>query len=145
MDDLLSLEQIYNYDEFTNQDALEFGLCAIQIIKQEHLKNIRIRVKHHNDIVFQFLMNGKAGEMWLDRKENTVLKSGHSSLYVFQHQDIYQDMIDNDEYAICGGGFPLIENNQVTGVFCISGLSHEEDHDLIIRSLIMMKEKGEKL
>ncbi|MEG0593334.1 MAG: hypothetical protein RR512_08455, partial [Coprobacillus sp.] len=68
MDDLLSLEDIYSFDNFTNEDALEFGLNAIKIITQEKLKNIRIRVVHHNDIVFQYLMDGKAGQMWLDRK-----------------------------------------------------------------------------
>ncbi|MEG0367659.1 MAG: heme-binding protein, partial [Coprobacillus sp.] len=116
----------------------------IKIIKQEKLKNIRIRVVHHNDIVFQYLMDGKAGQMWLDRKENVVLEAKHSSLYVFHHQDRYQHMIDNDKYAVCGGGFPLIENNQVTGAFCISGLAHEEDHDLIIKALKLLKEEAYK-
>lgn len=145
MDDLLHLEKIYNFKEFTNLDALRFGMYAVQIVQQEKLKNIRIRVKFYNDIVFQYLMDGKAGVVWLDRKENTVLESKHSSLYVYNHQAVYQYMLDNDEYAVCGGGFPLIVNGKITGAFCISGLRHQEDHNLIIRVLQKMKESGENI
>jgi uncharacterized protein (UPF0303 family) len=49
-------------------------------------------------------------------------------------------MIDNDEYAVCGGGYPLIVNDELKGVFIISGLRHDEDHALIIKAL---KEMGE--
>ena len=84
-------------------------------------------------------MNGKTSETWLNRKEKTVLESKHSSLYVFYNQDNYSHMLNNDNYAVCGGGFPLIVNNEVKGTFIISGLSHEEDHQLIIDALRKIK------
>lgn len=141
---LLELEQKYNFNDFSNEDALLFGVCVIEIIKEEKLKNIRIRVRRQGDIVFQYLMDDKIGEQWLNRKERTVLEANHSSLYVYHHQDKYPHMIDNDAYAICGGGFPLIENKKVTGVFCVSGLDHQEDHDVIIKGLDRMLERRKK-
>lgn len=123
------------FKEFTNKDALKFGLKVLEIVKKENLKNVRIRVKYNNDVVFQYLMDGKVGETWLNRKENTVMTSKHSSLYVFEHIEDYGYMKDNDDYAVCGGGYPLIVNDELKGCFCVSGLAHDEDHDLIVRVL----------
>lgn len=123
------------FKEFTNKDALKFGLKVLEIVEKENLKNVRIRVKYNNDVVFQYLMDGKVGETWLNRKENTVMTSKHSSLYVFEHIEDYGYMKDNDDYAVCGGGYPLIVNDELKGCFCVSGLAHDEDHDLIVRAL----------
>ena len=112
---------------------------SLEIIKEEGLKPVRIRVKKDDDIVFQYFMDTKVGDSWVVRKEVTVLESNHSSLYVYEHSDDYSYMINNDDYAVCGGGFPLIINNEVRGVFVISGLEHTEDHDLIIRALDKLK------
>jgi uncharacterized protein (UPF0303 family) len=130
----------YKFEEFKNEDALKFGLTVLEIIKRESIKNVRIRVKYNGDIVFQYIMDGKNGEDWLNRKEKTVMETGHSTMYVFEHQEDYPHMIDNDEYAVCGGGYPLIVNDELKGVFIISGLRHDEDHALIIKAL---KEMGE--
>ena len=66
-------------------------------------------------------MDGKKEDVWLKRKVRTVLESGHSSYYTFLHQDQYTDWIDNDCYAVGGGGFPIIENNKVVGVITKNG------------------------
>lgn len=126
---------VITFKQFTNKNALDFGLNVLDIVEKENLKNVRIRVKYNGDIVFQYLMDGKKGEEWLNRKENTVMKSGHSSLYVFEHSDDYSYMLDNDDYAVCGGGYPLIVNNELKGCFCVSGLDHLDDHNLIVRAL----------
>lgn len=135
MDNTLLQEQELVFETFTNKDALKFGLKVLEIVEREQLKNVRIRVKYDDDIVFQHIMDGKKGDMWLNRKENTVMDSKHSSLYVFEHELEYEYMIDNDRYAVCGGGFPLIVNNELRGCFIVSGLAHDEDHDLIIKAL----------
>ncbi|WP_304528253.1 hypothetical protein [Romboutsia ilealis] len=44
-------------------------MAVLDIVKKENLKNVRIRVTYNNDIIFQYLMNGKTSETWLDRKE----------------------------------------------------------------------------
>lgn len=138
---LLESEKSLVFKKFSHTDALNFGLKAIEMIEKLNQKPIRIRVKYNNDIVFQYLMDGKVGETWLDRKEKTVLEAKHSSLYVYYHPELYPQMQENDAYALCGGGFPLIENDEIKGVFCISGLKHYEDHDLIISVLKTMLNK----
>ena len=138
MIDVVSQEKRFVFTKFTHEDAFQFGLKVLEVVKEEGLKNVRIRVTCDNDIVFQYLMNDKNGEMWLNRKEKTVMESGHASLYVFQNQNQYKHMLDNDEYAVCGGGFPLIINGEVRGTLITSGLDHEDDHMLIIKALEKM-------
>ena len=139
MDPRIKEEELYRFDTFTHKDAFTFGMNVLEIVKVEKLKNVRIRVTYENDIVFQYLMDGKIGETWLDRKERTVKESKHSSLYVFDHPEKFDYMKDNDDYAICGGGFPLIVNDEIKGAFMVSGLDHMEDHNLILKALKIMK------
>lgn len=136
--DRLEEERVLRFSTFTNEDAFEFGIHVVNMVKEENLKNVRIRVTYEDDIIFQYLMNDKYGKMWLDRKEKTVMESKHSSLYVYENQDQFKHMLDNDEYAVCGGGFPLIVNDEIKGVFIVSGLSHQDDHRLIIQALQKM-------
>lgn len=139
MRDIINQEKMFVFDEFKNEDAFLFGMKVLDIIKKENLKNVRIRVMLDNDIIFQYIMDGKKGEEWLNRKEKTVMSSHHSSLYVYENKGDYHYMQDNNEYAVCGGGFPLVIKGELRGCFIISGLAHEEDHDLIIKALEEMK------
>lgn len=134
-------EELIAFSSFNHSDALNFGLRVIEIAKKEKLKPLRIRVTIDADIVFQYLMDGKTNDLWLNRKENTVLKTRQSSMYVFNNPDLYKNIVDDVNYAICGGGYPLIVADEFKGVFCISGLQHYEDHALIVRVLNEMKDK----
>ena len=93
----------------------------------------------HNDLlILHYLMDGRKESPWLNRKEKTVLDSGHSSLYICLSSDEvpeYKEWESDEAYAICGGGFPIIENGQVTGAICVSGLEHLDDHGLIVESI----------
>lgn len=141
MDEILQQEHDFQFQNFQHEDAFRFGMKVLEIVKREQLKNVRIRVTYQGNIVFQYLMNGKSKETWLDRKEKTVLESGHASLYVVYHQEDYEYMKDDPRYALYGGGFPLIENGEIKGVFCVSGLAHEDDHRLIIQALQEIQNK----
>ena len=132
-------EKLITFSKFNNEDALTFGLKVIEIAKQENLKPLRIRVIKDDDIIFQYLMSGKTGVLWLDRKANTVIKTKHSSLFVFNHQEKFKEILNDENYAVCGGGYPLIIDDQFRGVFCISGLEHDQDHNLIVKVLKEMQ------
>ncbi|MGB9343207.1 heme-binding protein, partial [Trichococcus sp.] len=86
---------------------------------------------------FYYSMDGREENTWLDRKEKTVLDSGHSSLYTYLFADDvpYKQWASDEAYAIYGGGFPIIEKEEVTGVISVSGLSHREDHRLLAESM----------
>lgn len=47
----------------------------------------------------------------------------------------YKEWESSELYAICGGGFPIIKQNEVKGAICVSGLDHLDDHEVIIESL----------
>lgn len=127
-----------DFKTFTNTDAYRFGLTVVSIIEKEKLKPVRIRVVKDGDIVFQYMMEGKKGDLWLNKKQRTVEKTHQSSLYVFDHQDDYKEL-DEETYAICGGGYPLFINGEYHGVLIVSGLRHDEDHALILRALKEME------
>lgn len=58
-------------------------------------------------------------------------------MYVFlnKEDEQYTSWHENDNYVICGGGFPIMEDGICRGAICISGLKHEEDHELIVEIL----------
>ena len=127
------------FNEFNNKMAYEFAYHVLDIISEEQLNPVRIRVVFDNDIVYQYMMDGKKGDLWLNRKQKTVEETHESSLHVWLHQDKYPHMIDNESYAVCGGGYPLIINNEFRGTFIVSGLAHQEDHQLILDAIERMK------
>lgn len=124
---------------FSHELALQFGFKVQQHIKQNQLKAVGIRIHYKGLLVFQYVMDGKKEDNWLKRKERTVLESGKSSYEVFLNQNHYSTWINDDKYAICGGGYPIIENGECVGAICVSGLKHDEDHQLIVDVLKEME------
>ena len=109
------------------------------------MKNVRIRIFLDGDIVFQYLMDGKKGVVWLDRKQKTVEKYGHSSYYIYlenEENGTYQADEKDESLIICGGGFPLIIQNELRGSILVSGLAHDEDHQVIVDCLRKIKDEG---
>jgi len=127
------------FKEFHNTDALAFGLKVLEIVHRKQLKPVRIRVFYDGDVVFQYLMDDKKGEEWLIRKQNTVFKTGHSGMYVYEHAEEYKELENDDNYVICGGGYPLYIDDTLKGAFIVSGLAHDEDHQLIVDALNEME------
>lgn len=133
--ELLELENELSFQSFVNHDAYKIGKMIVEKVEKEQLKNVRIRIVYHGDIVFQYLMDGKHGDMWLNRKQKTVETFHHSSYYVFMKNEethMYQEYENDETMVICGGGFPLIVNHEICGCFVVSGLEHNEDHQLIV-------------
>lgn len=136
-------EKMLQFDDFRNEDALAFAKKITDWAKENSIKPLGIRITKDDLLVFQYLMDGKKEDNWLKRKERTVLESGHSSLYVFEHAQEYPQMKDNDLYCVGGGGFPLVIKGEMRGSICVSGLVHTEDHALIVRTLKELKNEKE--
>lgn len=128
-------EQRYQFTHFKHSDGLKIALKIMEEAKATKPKPVGIRIFYEDKLIFHYLMDGRKPAPWLNRKEKTVLNSQHSSLYVFYCKENYSDWLEDDTYAICGGGFPIIENGEVKGAICVSGLEHKEDHNLIIQAL----------
>lgn len=123
------------FTEFTHELGYQIAQRIIEKVQERKLKPVGVRILLDDLVIFQYLMDGKNESNWLKRKEKTVLESGHSSLHVFFHQDEYNEWIDDEQYAVCGGGFPLIIDGKVRGAICVSGLKHDEDHELLTETV----------
>lgn len=136
--EIVKQEQKLQFEVFTHELGLEIALRIIKKVKEQATKPVGIRIVHKDQVIFYYSMDGREENTWLDRKEKTVLESGHSSLYTYLFADDvpeYKEWESDEAYAIYGGGFPIIEKGEVTGVICVSGLSHREDHRLLTESI----------
>ena len=79
MEELLQLEKDLSFISFDHEDAYHLGQMLVDKVNTQNLKPLRIRIVLNHDIVFQYLMNGKNGEEWLNRKQKTVEMFEHSS------------------------------------------------------------------
>lgn len=144
-EEVLQLEKELSFQEFNNHAAYQLGQIIVDHIEKNQLKNVRIRIVLDKDIVFQYLMDGKKGVVWLDRKQKTVEKYGHSSYYIYlenEENGTYQADEKDESLVICGGGFPLIIQNELRGSILVSGFAHDEDHQVIVDCLRELKDEG---
>ena len=87
---------------------------------------------------------GTAGDnaAFLDRKINTVFNTGHSSLWWFYNLRAtgrtLSDVLwaDPREVIDFGGAVGLYAGDALVGAVAVSGLPHDEDHKLIIESML---------
>lgn len=89
----LAQEEIITWEKFDNKTAFQFGQKIIT--KTDGKTPVRIRVYFDGDIVFQYFETGKKTDEWLNRKQFIVMATGHSSLYVFNHQTDFLVLSNN--------------------------------------------------
>ena len=138
--EILKLETNFIFESFAPSDAYQIAEFIIGKMNEEG-KSVGVRINYKDVIIFQYLMNDKFESCldWLSRKERVVQKFGHSSFYIFldsmDNYTKYQEIINDKTYAVCGGSFPIIVNNEMMGSITVSGLRPHEDHQLIIEAL----------
>lgn len=135
---LLLQESELQIPVFTHEFAWQIGANIKEAVKQQELKPVGIRITYRGKLILHFLTEGRKESPWLLRKETTVLESQHSSLYTYFKAidgESFTTWVDDQRYAVCGGGFPIIEQGEVVGTICVSGLEHFEDHRLITDAL----------
>lgn len=138
-EEIMQQEQELTLSTFSHSDAFGIGQEILnQIIKQD-LSPVRIRIQYNKENIFQYLMDGKTGEQWLDLKADMVAKTGHSTWYVAKmaaEQDgEYRQLVRKRELLPIGGGFPLVVNGELCGAIIVSGLTDSEDHCLVVEAL----------
>ena len=93
-----------------------------------------MRIVFDDIILYQSFLPGtdESNNQWMNRKQHTVERCHTSSLRAAVERELngvkenWQQ--DESHYAFCGGGFPIIVNDEFRGVAMISGLPHLEDH-----------------
>ena len=135
-------EKTLVFDSFSQTEALKLGSFIYE--KGKTLpKPVAIEIRINHLLVFCFYPDGTNDNntLWLKAKAKTVDMTQTSSLHFWTDVQLSGSSPESKrmpeaEYACCGGGFPLtVKSIGVVGTICVSGLSHMEDHQLIIDSL----------
>jgi uncharacterized protein (UPF0303 family) len=141
--DIEKQEQELQFIKFDNSMALELGLMLIDKGKNLN-KPISIDITRHGHQLFHYSFEGSSpdNDEWVKRKNNVVNRFYRSSLYVGLKLKLANKSIEEKylvslmEYAPYGGAFPIIiKNVGVIGTITVSGLSQEEDHNLVVETI----------
>ena len=131
----MNKENIQDLKIVSNQNCIDMGLLALNIVKERQLRRIGVRVSLEGKLVFQYLMDGKNEDIYLRGKEKVVQETKHSSDYVFNHKDDYAELLDDQSYCVSGGSVPIMINGECKGSISISGMTQEADHALSLEVL----------
>ncbi|WP_309708587.1 heme-binding protein [Pseudolysinimonas sp.] len=133
--DDLDRAPVLDVAEFTNDDAVDLGLAAVEVIDERAL-NLAVRVVLRGDIVFQakFGSTGAGNDAWLAGKHAVVERFGEPSLLVRRrHEEAgtpFEELpdIDHEAFKAHGGSIPIKVNGETVGSITTSGEPDVVDH-----------------
>lgn len=136
-------EKALRFKRFTNDDAWELGKIYVEKIKREGIEMAVAIRKVNGNTIFSYFSNGtnKLNENWMNRKFNTVTMNEMSSfkrwaISQYSGGTVETMGLDNKDYALCGGGFPVkLENGEMVAVVLASNLPHQLDHKFIVEGM----------
>lgn len=136
-------ESSLRFDHFDNDDAWNLGCLIVEDARKKQLA-IAVDININGYTVFRYGFSGTNdnNNRWLTRKANTVNTVHKSTLRVYGElvradEDLESDWhLDPMKFACMGGGFPIFVNGVgVVGSVIVSGLSHFEDHDMVVEGI----------
>ncbi len=138
------------FESFDHADAWRLGSRITQIA-QEAGHAVGIDIRRRGLILFRAALPGITPdqESWIDRKSALVLRMEHSSALVdARHSAAGIDAAAigwlGSDYAITGGSFPIrVRGVGVVAAATASGLSSQEDHDLVVAGIRSYLAEGE--
>jgi uncharacterized protein (UPF0303 family) len=135
-------EQELLFDSFDHQDAWRLG-SRITKIAQEAGHPVGIDIRRPGLVLFRAALPGITPdqESWIVRKSAVVLRMEASSALVDAR--LSAAGVDpaatgwlGPEYAVTGGSFPIrVRGVGVVAAATASGLSSQQDHDLIVEGI----------
>ena len=131
----LEAQPVIDLPAFDNDDAVELGLIAVDLIRERDL-NLCVRVVLGDDIVFQAKLKntGAGNDPWLAGKAAVVTRFGEPSLLVKRrHEEAgtpFTDRsdVDHDMVKAHGGSMPIKVDGDVVGTITTSGEPDVVDH-----------------
>ncbi|MFI3227178.1 MAG: heme-degrading domain-containing protein [Clostridia bacterium] len=136
-------EEELQFDFFNDDTAWEIGNIIVKRAKAENL-DILTDISLAGRTLFSFSANSATGynAHWINRKKNSVMLQQMSSMrFGLQLKrdgkfDAISRYLAPDQYAVCGGGFPIIiKNTGVVGCIAVSGLADTDDHEVIVSAI----------
>lgn len=130
---------------FTSEDAVDLGLCAVEIITEREL-DLAVDVLLDDYLVFRARLGttGPGNDPWLAGKAAVAVHFEEPSLLVRRRleasgQTVADFGLDPDIYRAHGGSVPLRAAGRIVGTITISGepdvIDHEVASDAIRRFL----------
>ncbi|SRR6266540_761646 len=140
---LLQEEQELQFTKFNEAIAWQIGSQLVERSTTENLP-ITIDITRGDHQLFHASLPGTSADNdeWIKRKVRLVYRFGHSSFYIGQLlknkgkriEEAY--LLPESEYAPHGGCFPvIIKDTGLIGAITISGLTQEEDHNLVVQAI----------
>lgn len=124
----------YDFDDFTNDDAVNLGLTAVEVITEWEL-NLAVDIVLRGDLVFRAKLGttGAGNDPWLAGKAAVALKHGEPSLLVRLRQELLgvpypEDVVDGVTLKAHGGSIPILVDGDVIGTITTSGEPDVLDH-----------------
>ncbi|MBE5964528.1 MAG: hypothetical protein E7252_06275 [Lachnospira sp.] len=146
--ELEDLEKELQFEHFDSEDALKIGMALIDEAKKRNNK-ICLDISIAGRRLFHYSSDGNAAsnDVMIERKKNTAMYTGHSSLWAhYMLKDMRMTIaekwnLDPSEYAQVGGAFPIRLRNcpTVIGTITVSGFPHTTDHGIIVDVLRSLK------
>ncbi len=136
-------EEVLQFSEFPNEEAWKLG-CYMRDRSEKKGIQIGICIRLNSGLIlFQSIPNEVrlSNQEWMYRKFNLVRCMERSSLMSTwileeQGQSLADHGLNDAEYVLCGGGFPIrLKNAGIIGAVTVSALPHEEDHAFIVECL----------
>jgi len=126
----------HEFTSFTNEDAVDLGLTAVEVISDWEL-NLAVDIVIGSDLVFRAKL-GKTGpenDEWLAGKAAVARLYGEPSLLVRLRHDAagtkFSDKadIDHDTHRAHGGSIPIFVAGELVGTITMSGEPDAIDHE----------------
>lgn len=152
MKSLLEQEQALQFAAFDENTAWELGAAIVAEARARALP-IAVDIRRGERQLFHASLAGASlnNDRWMERKTRTVVLVGHSSYYVNRLLESLGKTIAEKyfvsplEYAAAGGCFPVIvKGTGMVGTAAVSGLTQEEDHELVTKQIAALIARREK-
>ena len=133
----LESQPVLDVDAFVNDDAVDLGVTAIEVIRSRGL-NLAVRIVLRGDVVFLAKLRdtGPDNDAWLAGKAAVVERFGEPSLLVRRrHEEAgtpfgERDDLDHDALRAHGGSLPIRVGGELVGTITVSGEPDVIDHQV---------------
>ena len=144
--DLVAEEPTLTLPHFTEADALRLGMILVDLAKG---LPVVINIRNGHRTFFHAALPGSAAmnDNWARRKSNTALMTGRTSLLIGRMnadkgRSLATDGLAEADYADHGGAVPIIVAGVgMVAVATVSGLPQVEDHQLVVRGLLALRQE----
>lgn len=143
--ELAAQEERLVFTRFDNDTAWQLGSRLVEAARAAGLPVV-VSISRGGQRLFHAALPGTSpdNDEWVERKSRTVLRFGHSSLFVGTEAraagSTFEERtgLPTSAYAAHGGSFPVtVRGVGVVGTVTVSGLPQLQDHRFVVEQLTL--------